>query len=118
MEKLRNRIDVKLVSNLKDYLNWISKPSYISHKIFDNDLVAIRINKVNKRVYIGMCILESSKVLMYEFYYDYILSNYGHNSRLLFTDTDNFIYKIKTEYLYEDLSNDKEMFEFMIIQTN
>ena len=42
MENLRNRINVKLVSNKKDYLKWTSKPSYMSHKIFDNDLVAIR----------------------------------------------------------------------------
>ena len=41
-ENLRNRIDVKLVSNKKDYLKWAYKPSYMSHKIFDNDLVAIR----------------------------------------------------------------------------
>ena len=46
MEELRNRIDVKLVSNKKDYLKWTSKPSYMSHKIFDNDLFAIRKNKV------------------------------------------------------------------------
>ena len=74
VENLRNRIDVKLVSNKKDYLKWTSKPSYMSHKIFDNDLVAIRKNKVtltlNKPAYIGMCILELSKVLMYEFHYD------------------------------------------------
>ena len=42
MENLRNRIDVKLVSNKKDYLKWTSKPSCMSHKIFDNDLVVIR----------------------------------------------------------------------------
>ena len=60
-ENVRNRIDVKLVSNKRDYLKWTSKPSYMSHKIFDNDLVAIRKNKVtltlNKPAYIGMCIL-------------------------------------------------------------
>ena len=65
MESLRNRIDVKLVKTKNDYLNWTSKPSYISHKTFDNDLVAIRKNKVrlmlNKPAYIGMCILELSK---------------------------------------------------------
>ena len=44
--KLKNRIDVKLVSNKKDYLKWTSKPSYMSHKIFENDLFAIRKNKV------------------------------------------------------------------------
>ena len=46
MENLRNKIDVKLVSNKKDYLKWTSKPSHMSHKIFDNDWVAIRKNKV------------------------------------------------------------------------
>ena len=44
MENLRNRIDVKLVSNKNDCLKWTSKPSYMSHKIFDNDLVAIHKN--------------------------------------------------------------------------
>ena len=60
MESLRNRIDIKLVSNKKDYLKWTSKPSYMSHKTIDNDLVEIRKNKVtlmlNKSAYIGMCI--------------------------------------------------------------
>ena len=42
MENLRNRINVKLVSNKKGYLKWTSKPRYMSHRVFDNDLVAIR----------------------------------------------------------------------------
>ena len=58
MENLRNRIDVKLVSNKKDYLRWTYKTSYMSRKIFDNDLVATRKSKVtltlNKPAYIGM----------------------------------------------------------------
>ena len=92
------------------------------HKIFDNDLVAIRKNKVtltlNKHwnAYIGMCILELNKVFMYEFHYDYIKSKYGKNSKLLFTDTDSSMYEIKTEDIYEDFGNNKEM--FMTIQTN
>ena len=64
MEKVRNRIDVKLVSNKKDYLKWTSKPSSISCKMFDNDLIAKRKNKVtltlNKPTNIRMCILELS----------------------------------------------------------
>ena len=71
MENLRYRSAVKLVSNKKDCLKWISKPSYMSHKIIDNDLVAIRKNKVtltlNKSAFIGMCTLELNKVLMYKF---------------------------------------------------
>ena len=87
----------------------------MSHKIFDNELVVIRKNKVtltlNKPAYTGMCILELSKVLMYEFHYDYIKKKNGNNSRLLFTDTDSLMYEIKTDDIYEDSSNDRKMFE-------
>ena len=64
MKNLRNRIDIKLVSNKKDYLKCTSKWNYVSLKIFDNDLVPVRKNKVtltlSKPAYIGMCILELS----------------------------------------------------------
>ena len=59
-----------------------------------------------------MCILELSKVLMYEFHYDYIKNKYGNNSGLLFTDADSLMYEIKTEDVFEGFSNDKEMFDF------
>ena len=66
MENLRNWIDVKLVNNKKCYLKCTSRPSYLSHKIFDNNLVAIRKSKLalkrNKLAEIGICILELSKV--------------------------------------------------------
>ena len=101
VESIRNTINAKLVSNKKDYSKWTSKPSYMSHKIFDNDLVAICKNKVsltpNKPAYIGICLLELSKVLMYKFHYDHNKNKYGNNSRLLFTETDSLIYEIKTE---------------------
>ena len=83
MENLRNKIDVTLVNNKKDkicYLKWASKSSYMSHKIFDNDLVAISESKValtfNKSVYIEMCILELSKVSMYEFQFKTIIQRH------------------------------------------
>ena len=64
MENLRNRIDVKLVNNEKDYLKCISKPSYMLHKIYDNNIVVLRKSKLalklNKPACIGMCILEFS----------------------------------------------------------
>ena len=88
----------------------------MSHKIFDNDLVTIHKTKVtlmlNKPAYIAMCILELSKVLMYEFHYDYIKNKCGNDSRLLFTDTDSLTYEIKTEDVCEDFSNNKDMFDF------
>ena len=106
MENLKNRIDFRLVNNKKDYLKYTSKPSYMSHKIFDNNLVAIR------KIKVGMCILEMGKVLMYGFHYDYIKNKYDRKSNLLFADTDSLMYKIKTENVYEDFNSDKEMLEF------
>ena len=80
MEKKRNRINVELANNEKDYLKYTSKLGYILHKKLNNNLVAIRKSKLelklNKPTYIGMCILELSKVSMYEFHYDYIKNNY------------------------------------------
>ena len=68
METLRNRINIKLVNNEKDYLKRTSKRSYMLDKIFGNNLVAIRKSKItltfNKPAYIGMCILDLSKVLL------------------------------------------------------
>ena len=87
----------------------------MSQKILDSDLVKIRKSEVitlNKPGYVGMCILDLSNVLMYEFHYEYIKNEYGNNSRLLFTDTDSLMYKIKTEDVYEDFSKDKKMFDF------
>ena len=116
MEALTSRVNVRLVRNKKDYLKRTSKPSYISQKIFDNDLVAIRKSKVTltlkKPAYIGMYILDLSKVLVYEFHYDCIKDKYGNNSRLLFTDTDSLMHKTKTEDVFEDFSKDKKMFNF------
>ena len=113
---LRNRVKMKLVSNKKCYLKWASKTSYMSLKIFDNDLVAICKSKVtltlNKPAYIRICILELSKVLMYELHFDYIKNKYGNNSELLSTETDSLMYEIKTKDVYENFSNDKEMFDF------
>ena len=64
-------------------------------KIFENDLVAMR--KTCKPTYVGMCILDLSRVLMFEFHYGCIKHKYGNSSRLLFTDTDSLMNKIKTE---------------------
>ena len=63
-----------------------------------------------------MCILELSKLLVYQFHYDYIKNKYGNNSRLSFTVTDSLIYEIKTEDVYGDFGNDKEMLTLVIIQ--
>ena len=117
IEILRKRISVKLVSNSKDYVRCISKPSFVSQKIFSKNFVAIHEIKpvltvltLNKPVYIGFSIFDLSKLLMYEFHYKYIKSKF--NAKLLFTDTDSLVYEIKTEDAYEDFYQDKNLFDF------
>ena len=97
VEHLRNRIDVKLENNEKDYLKRTSKPNYMSHNTFFNNLIAIRKRKItltlDKPAYIGICILDLSKLLMYRFRYDGIENKYGNNLKLLFTDSDSLMYE-------------------------
>ena len=64
--------------------------------------------KMTKPLHLGMSILDISKILMYEFWYDYIDPKYGDRAKLCYTDTDSFIINIKTEYFFEDISDDVE----------
>lgn len=115
MENLRKRVDVKLVTNEKQLNNVTSKPTYVSSKIFNENLVAVHKIKeqltLNRPAYIGMCILDLSKTLMYDFHYNYIKKRYGSKAQLLFTDTDSLCYEIETDDIYEDLWQDKHIFD-------
>ena len=115
VENLGNRINIRLANNEKDYLKWTSKPSYMSHKIFHNDLVTIRKRNVtltvNKPTYVGKCIFGLSKVLMYAFHFDYIKNKYDNNPRILSTCNESLMYENKTEDVYEDFSREKEIFD-------
>ena len=84
------------------------------HQVQPKCKVAVKLNRPanHTNMHIGMCILELSKVLMHEFYYDYTKNKYDNKSKLLFTDTDSLMYEIKTEDFYEDLSSAKEIYDF------
>ena len=86
-ENLRNRVDEKQVYNKNDCLQQASKTSFVTQKIFDNNLMVIHKIKIslklNKLAFVGMCILELSKGPMYEFYYDYIETKYDKKQRYL-----------------------------------
>ena len=115
MENLRKRQYIKLVTDEEQLLKWSSKPSFISCKIFNKDLVAIHKAKttltLNRPAYVGMCILDLSKTLMYDFHYNYIKSKYGSKARLLFTDTDSLTYEIEADDVYQDFWKDKHLFD-------
>ena len=115
MENIRKRVDVRLVTDEKKLLKMTSKPTYVSSKIFNENLVAVHKIKetltLNRPAYVGMCILDLSKTLMYDFHYNYIKSKYGDKAKLLFTDTDSLTYEIEAEDVYQDFLNDKDRFD-------
>ena len=115
MENIRKRVDVRLVTDEKKLLKMAAKPTYVISKIFNKNLVAVHKIKetltLNRPAYVGMCILDLSKTLMYEFHYNYIKDKYGNKAKLLFTDTDSLTYEIEAEDVYQDFWNDKEKFD-------
>ena len=106
MENLRKRVDVRLVTDEKKLLKLTTKPTYGSSKIFNENLMAVHKIKealtLNTPAYVGMCILDLSKTLMYAFHYNYIKKRYGDKARLLFTDTDSLTYEIEADDVYQD----------------
>ena len=115
MENLRKRVDVRLVTDEKKLVRLTSKPTFVSSKIFNENLVAIHNIKetltLNRPAYVGMCSLDISKTLIYDFHYNYIKGTYGNRAKLLFTDTDSLTYEIRTEDAYKDFWNDKDKFD-------
>ena len=115
MENLRKRVDIRLVTEVNQLIKLTSKPTFVSSKIFNKNLVAVHkikeTLKLNRPAYIRMCILDLSKILMYDFHYNYIKKEYGSRAKLLFTDTDSLTYEIETEDVCKDLWKKKELFD-------
>ena len=114
MENLHKQVDVGLVTNEKKLDKLTAKPTYVSSKIFNENLMAVHKVKetltLNRLAYVGMCILDLSKMLMYNFHHNYIKKKYNNRARLLFTNTDSSTYEIEAEDIYKDFWNDKDMF--------
>ena len=109
MENVRKHRDIKLVTTYKRRNQLVSEPNYHTTKWFSENLSAIEMKKIkvkmNKPVYLSLSILEISKTLMYEFWYDYMKPKYGDNVKLCYMDTDSFIMHIKTEDFYKDIAD-------------
>ena len=110
MENIKKHKGIKLVTNAKDYLKNIMKSNFKSRGLFGENLIGWEMGRVkvimNKPVYLGQALLDLSKIIMYEFHYDYMLLKYGNNLKLCCLDTDSLMYRIETEDFYEDIAKD------------
>ena len=112
MENVRKHRDIKLVTTNNKRSKLVSEPNYYTMNYISKDLSIIEMNKtrvkMNKPIYLGLSILDISKILMYEFWYDYMKPKYGNDVELCYMDTDSFVMNIKTEDFYKDIANDVE----------
>ena len=112
MQNVRKHRDIKLVTADKRRNQLVSEPICHTTKWFSENLLAIEMKKtkvkMNKPVYLGLSILETSKTLVYELWYDYMKPKCSDNVKLCYMDTDSFIMHTKTEHFYEDIFNDVE----------
>ena len=112
MENVRKHRDIKLVTTDKKRSKLVSEPNYHTINLISENSSIIKMRrtkvKMNKPIYLGLSILAISKLLMYEFSYDYMKPKYGDKVKLCYMDTDSFIMNIKTEDFYKDVANDVE----------
>ena len=112
IENIRKHGDIKLVTTDKKRNKLVSEPNYHTINYISEDLSIIKMNKtkakMNKPIYLGLSILDISKILMYEFWSDYMKPKYGNTVKLCYMDTDSFVMNIKTNDFYKDIANDVE----------
>ena len=118
MENLRKRINVHLVKGVNEIKNklkkLVAKPSFNAFKMFNENLVAVHMHKdtlkLNRPIYVGMSILDLSKHLMYDFYYNHLKRQYSC-CNLLYTDTDSFILHVETDDVYKDIKDNQSQYD-------
>ena len=116
MENIKKHRNIKLVTNREAYLKAVMKPNFKSGVLFDENLMGCEMGKIevvmNKPVYLGQAILDLSKIVMYEFHYDYMKQRYPEGLTLCYMDTDSLIYDIETDDFYKDIAEDiKDRFD-------
>ena len=110
MENITKHRNIKLVTNREAYLKLVMKRNFKSGVLFGENLMGCEMGKIkvvmNKPVYLGQAILDLSKIVMYEFHYDYMVPKYGEKLDLCYMDTDSLIYNIEIEDFYKDIAED------------
>ncbi|RWS22921.1 hypothetical protein B4U80_03200 [Leptotrombidium deliense] len=114
MENIRNRQIIKMITKFEKLQNEVNKINFKSRTIFGENCIAVNLSKnvicFNKPIYVGLCVLDLSKYLMYDFHYNVMKKNF-EDIKLCYTDTDSFVYHIKTENIYKDINEMKHYFD-------
>ncbi|KAL6416485.1 hypothetical protein ACFW04_013440 [Cataglyphis niger] len=118
MENVRNHSDVRLATRWDGRYGaetMIAKPNFHSRSVFAEDLIAVELRKLEikfyKPIYVGMCILDISKIRLYKFHYEYMLPLYQDKCEIMYTNTDSLIYRVECEDIYEDMKRDIDRFD-------
>lgn len=119
LENVRKRVNIKLYNRWEGRYGAkvnIAKPNFKKIIVFNDNLVAIEQYKheikITRPVIVGICILEQSKLFMYNFHYNIMLSNYDYQDcRIAYTDTDSFIYYLKGEDPYKMIKENSNLFD-------
>ena len=117
MENVLNRSNIKLINNSPEkLLKLIKQPNFQNAYKISNRLCMVESKPIktvfNKPIYMGACILETSKLRMYEFWYDHLKEKYNNKIQLIYTDTDSFIIEINTDDIYKDMFENKDLYDF------
>ena len=114
MENIRKRVSIKIAATKEEAEAYVSQPGFVRYVEMLNFYV-IHMKKanlfLNKPIYTGLAVLDLSKLLMYEFYYDKLKPKYGDNCHLLYTDTDSLILEITTDDVYKDCEPDIDEYD-------
>ena len=109
MKNKRKHRNIKFITRemTKNYLK--SEPSYYTTRFFIESFLAIKTQiLINHPLYFGLSVLDLSKTVMHEFWYDYVKSEYGENAKLCYIDKDSFIVRLKTGDIYKNIAEDVE----------
>ena len=116
MENVRKHGDFEIVNTPERFQKLVNKPLFKHRYIINEDLVIVEKDRhtveLNKPIYMGMSILDYSKIHMYSFYYDVLKPTYDDKIKLVYTDTDSYVIKVETDDLYEDFKEINEYMDF------
>ena len=117
MENVLNRSNIKLINNNPEkLLKLIKQPDFQNAYKLSNRLCIVESKPIktvfDKPIYMGAVILETSKLHMYEFWYDYLKEKYNDKIKLIYTDTDSFVIEVETDDIYKDMYEDRHLYDF------